>query len=46
VVWGVSDRYSWLPELTGRRDAGTLFDLGYQPKSAFDGLVETLELSK
>jgi endo-1,4-beta-xylanase len=46
VVWGVSDRYSWLPELTGRRDAGTLFDLGYQPKPAFDGLVETLELSK
>ena len=46
VVWGVSDRYPWLAELTGSLDDGTWFDIHYQPKPAFDGLVEMLELSE
>ena len=46
VVWGATDAYSWLPELTGMPDAGVLFDLQYQPKPALKALVETLELSE
>jgi endo-1,4-beta-xylanase len=46
VVWGATDAYSWLPELTGRQDAGVLFDTDYEPKPAWDALVEILELSE
>jgi endo-1,4-beta-xylanase len=46
VVWGATDFYSWLPELTGRQDAGVLFDVDYQPKPAWDALVERLQLAE
>jgi endo-1,4-beta-xylanase len=46
VVWGATDAYSWLPELTGMPDAGVLFDPHYQPKPAWDALMETFELSE
>jgi endo-1,4-beta-xylanase len=46
VVWGATDLYSWLPELTGRQDAGVLFDTEYQPKPAWDALVERLQLAE
>jgi len=46
VVWGATDRYSWLPELTGMQDAGVLFDFQYQPKPAVEALLERFELTE
>jgi endo-1,4-beta-xylanase len=46
VVWGATDAYSWLPELTGMPDAGVLFDLHYQPKPAVEALMKTLMLTE
>jgi endo-1,4-beta-xylanase len=43
VVWGATDAYSWLPKLTGSQDAGVLFDTNYEPKPAWEALVETLK---
>ena len=46
VVWGATDRYSWLPELTGMQDAGVIFDFQYQPKPAVEALLERFELTE
>ena len=43
VVWGATDKYSWLPELTGMQDAGVVFDMHYQPKPAVEALRERFE---
>jgi len=43
VVWGATDKYSWLPERTSMQDAGVLFDIDYQPKPAVDALLERFE---
>lgn len=42
VTWGVSDRYSWIPSLTGKPDAPLLFDADFQPKPAYFTLLELL----
>ncbi|ORX58584.1 hypothetical protein BCR36DRAFT_580185 [Piromyces finnis] len=38
LVWGVGDNDSWL----GANEAGLLFDSNYQPKAAYNALIETL----
>ncbi len=35
ATWGVSDRYSWIPQFTGHADAPLLFDTSYRPKPAY-----------
>ncbi len=42
VTWGVSDQYSWIPGFTGNPDAPLLFDASFQPKPAYNALVELL----
>lgn len=42
TVWGVTDRYSWIPMwFEGFGDA-LLWDADYEPKPAFDALVEAV----
>ena len=38
VMWGFTDRYSWIPQATGRPDAPLIFDENYHPKPAYDAL--------
>lgn len=43
VTWGLSDRYSWIPShFEGWGDA-LLFDERFQPKPAYQALIETLQ---
>jgi endo-1,4-beta-xylanase len=42
VLWGVTDRDSWIPTFTGRPDAPLLFDESDVPKPAYYALQESL----
>lgn len=42
-TWGLTDRYSWIPGLTGKPDFPLLFDEQYQPKPALDALIELFQ---
>lgn len=42
VAWGLTDRYSWIPEHTGQPDAPLLFDRQGKPKPAFGALWDLL----
>jgi len=43
TVWGLTDRVSWIPALTGTPDAPLLFDAAGAPKPAFDLLIDVLK---
>jgi endo-1,4-beta-xylanase len=43
ILWGFTDRYSWIPNFTGCPDAPLLFDEYYQPKPAYEAVYQTLE---
>jgi endo-1,4-beta-xylanase len=43
TTWGLTDRYSWIPGMTGRPDAPLLFDEYYQPKPAYEAVYQALE---
>ncbi|MBV9707450.1 MAG: endo-1,4-beta-xylanase [Chloroflexi bacterium] len=42
-MWGFTDRYTWIPDLTGNPDEPLIFDTNYHPKPAYDALVHTLQ---
>jgi glycosyl hydrolase family 10 len=42
VMWGFTDRHSWIPGATGHPDAPLIFDVAYRPKPAFFALVGVL----
>ena len=42
VMWGFTDRYSWIPDATGHWDAPLIFDEEYRPKPAYFALVNVL----
>jgi endo-1,4-beta-xylanase len=42
VVWGVTDKYTWLHSFLGPGDKPLLFDDTYQPKPAYDALLAAL----
>lgn len=42
-TWGLTDRFSWIPGLTGKPDFPLLFDENYQPKPALDAILELLQ---
>jgi endo-1,4-beta-xylanase len=42
VMWGFTDRHSWIPEYTGHPDAPLIFDAEYRPKPAYFALVGVL----
>jgi endo-1,4-beta-xylanase len=42
-TWGVTDRYSWIPQHTkGRLGSALLFDANYKPKPAFWSVLQAL----
>jgi endo-1,4-beta-xylanase len=43
VMWGFTDRHSWIPGATGHPDAPLIFDVAYRPKPAFFALVDVLD---
>ena len=42
VMWGFTDRHSWIPGATGHPDAPLIFDAAYRPKPAFFALLNVL----
>lgn len=42
-TWGLTDRFSWIPGLTGKPDFPLLFDENYQPKPGLDAILELLQ---
>jgi endo-1,4-beta-xylanase len=42
IMWGFTDRHSWIPGATGHRDAPLIFDEEYRPKPAYFALVNVL----
>ncbi len=42
VVWGLTDRYSWIPQTFKGEGGGLLFDNEGRPKPAYDALCEVL----
>jgi endo-1,4-beta-xylanase len=42
VMWGFTDRHSWIPAATGHPDAPLIFDAAYRPKPAFFALMNEL----
>jgi endo-1,4-beta-xylanase len=46
VMWGFTDRYTWIPGFTGKPDWPLIFDRNYQPKPAYDALRDTLAVKR
>jgi endo-1,4-beta-xylanase len=42
VMWGFTDKYSWIPAATGHPDYPLIFDAEYRPKPAYFALQQTL----
>lgn len=43
MLWGFTDRYSWVPDTTGGTyDHALIFDRDYQPKPAYAAIAEAL----
>ncbi len=42
VMWGFTDRYSWIPLSTGHADSPLIFDEEYRPKPAYAALISEL----
>jgi endo-1,4-beta-xylanase len=46
-TWGFTDKYSWVPGFTkGAKGAALLFDTSYQPKPAYNALLNALKNRK
>ncbi len=43
VMWGFTDRYTWIPGATGHPDAPLIFDTSYHPKPAYTAMLRELE---
>ncbi|KAI8812223.1 putative endo-1,4-beta-xylanase [Cladochytrium replicatum] len=41
-VWGITDKYSWIPQTFPGQGAALPFDSNYQPKPAYYGITEAL----
>ncbi len=42
-AWGFTDAYSWVPDEFDGEGAALIFDENYEPKPAYDALIETLK---
>ena len=42
VMWGFTDRYTWIPRATGHADAPLIFDANYHPKPAYTLMMQEL----
>lgn len=45
TVWGVSDKYSWIPGVFPGEGEGLLFDDEYNKKNAYYGFLAGIESS-
>ncbi|MDF2013286.1 endo-1,4-beta-xylanase [Priestia megaterium] len=43
ITWGVTDKYSWIPDYTGKEDAPLLFDTDYKPKPSYKAVYRALQ---
>ncbi|GAC1425256.1 MAG: endo-1,4-beta-xylanase [Ktedonobacteraceae bacterium] len=43
IMWGFTDRYTWIPRATGHSDAPLIFDMSYQPKPAYTAILQELK---
>ncbi len=43
VMWGFTDRYTWIPIATGHPDAPLIFDTSYRPKPAYTAISQELK---
>ena len=43
VMWGFTDRYTWIPSATRHPDAPLIFDTSYHPKPAYTALSRELK---
>lgn len=43
VTWGFTDRYSWIPGRYNNQGAALPFDEDYQPKPAYEAMLQVLE---
>jgi endo-1,4-beta-xylanase len=46
TVWGVSDKYSWIPGVFKGEGAGLLWDEDYKKKAVYDGFLSGIEAPK
>lgn len=46
VMWGFTDRYSWIPSSASGYDHALIFDKAYRPKPAYFALRKVLEIPK
>lgn len=42
VIWGFTDRYSWIPAFTGHPDQPLIYDDEYRPKPAYNAVKNAL----
>ena len=42
-TWGFTDRYSWIPHTSKGNGAALEFDVNYQPKPAYNAILEALK---
>lgn len=43
VIWGITDKYSWIPGVFPGTGEALMFDKNYNPKPAFDSVVSVLK---
>ena len=43
VMWGFTDRYTWIPAVTKHPDAPLIFDTSYRPKPAYTAMLGELK---
>jgi len=44
IMWGMTDKYSWVPKQNPGYGSALIFDLYYQPKPAYQALLDALKL--
>jgi endo-1,4-beta-xylanase len=42
VLWGATDRHSWIPQFFPGWDSALIFDKSYRPKPAYNALIDEL----
>jgi endo-1,4-beta-xylanase len=42
VLWGFTDKYSWVPHFSKADDWALIFDAEYRPKPAYDAMAAEL----
>ena len=42
-TWGFTDKYTWLTSVDGQEEYPLPFDATYEPKEAFDSMVQVLK---